>query len=422
MTRDLASDDTAVVCPSRLHGSGVTAGLSSSAEDTVGKANRGTRITNLDRPLARWPDPWRVAVIALATLILCSCRGPAQRACDVSPMPGPQQAGLPSRAYAAAQPVDGSWSPPGIARPWPRDEYLRDGGDEGLPAKVIGTQWEVCGLEPADTVAHFDTLDGRTIIEPSNKVHIYSPRFGAVRKIDSLVSNDGFERVDGLHLPTVIAGPSSTQLVTSSKQNQQADRQIGSRSAGIYRTRWGDGIMATTNKPREYEQDMFMPYENVKVIREGIIDAAEMAHLAAATTAAVVWTADQAVQVILDRQAAMSATADEKLQSVYVAKAPPGDPKLRVIKVADKQDAQPGEEVAFTIRFDNIGNQLIGNVTIIDNLTTRLEFVPDSGQCSVDAQFFTEPNEGDSLVVRCEITDPLEPGEGGVIRFRCVVR
>jgi len=422
MTRDLAGDDTAVVCPSRLHRSGATAGLPSSAADTIGQANRGTRETNLDRPLTRWPDPWRVAVIALATLILCSCRGPSQRACDVSPLPGPQQAGLPPQAYAAAQPIDGAWSPPGIARPWPRDEYLRDGGDEGLPAGVIGTQWEIFGLEPADTVAHFDTLDGRTIVEPSNKVHIYSPRFGAVRKIDSLASNDGYERVVGVHLPTVIAGPTSTQLVTSSKQNLQADRQIGSKSAGVYRTRWGDGIMATTNRPREYEQDMFLPYENVKVIREGIIDAAEMAHLAAGATAAIAWTADQAVQVILDEQAAMSATADEKLQSVYVVKAPPGDPRLRVIKVADKQDAQPGEEVAFTIRFDNIGNQLIGNVTIIDNLTTRLEFVPDSGQCSVDAQFFTEPNEGDSLVVRCEIVDPLEPGEGGVIRFRCVVR
>ena len=37
--------------------------------------------------------------------------------------------------------------------------------------------------------------------------------------------------------------------------------------------------------------------------------------------------------------------------------------------------AQPGEEVEFTLRFDNVGDRVIGNVTIIDSLTTRLEYV-----------------------------------------------
>ena len=83
---------------------------------------------------------------------------------------------------------------------------------------------------------------------------------------------------------------------------------------------------------------------------------------------------------------------------------------------------EPGDEVAFTIRFDNIGNQTIGNVTIIDNLSPRLEYVADSAQCSLAAEFFTEPNDGDSLVVRCEVADPIESGDGGVVRFRCRVR
>ena len=58
----------------------------------------------------------------------------------------------------------------------------------------------------------------------------------------------------------------------------------------------------------------------------------------------------------------------------------PGDPRLRLIKCARKRNALPGEEVEFTLRFDNIGDQVIGNVTIIDNLTTRLEYVPDTAQ------------------------------------------
>ena len=84
--------------------------------------------------------------------------------------------------------------------------------------------------------------------------------------------------------------------------------------------------------------------------------------------------------------------------------------------------AEPGDEVSFTVRFDNVGNQPIGSVQIVDSLTTRLEYVPGSAQCSLAARFSTQPNEGDSLIVRCVLSEPLPPGKGGVFRFRCIVR
>jgi uncharacterized repeat protein (TIGR01451 family) len=93
-----------------------------------------------------------------------------------------------------------------------------------------------------------------------------------------------------------------------------------------------------------------------------------------------------------------------------------------VIKVASTQFAAPGATIDFTIRFDNVGDDVIGNVTVVDNLTTRLEYVPDTAQCSVPAEFSTQPNEGESLALRWEITNPLERGQGGIIRFRCRVR
>ena len=48
--------------------------------------------------------------------------------------------------------------------------------------------------------------------------------------------------------------------------------------------------------------------------------------------------------------------------------------------------------------------------------------MPDSAQSSLRGAFSVEPNEGDSLVLRWEIDKPIEPGDGGVVRFRCVVR
>ena len=65
----------------------------------------------------------------------------------------------------------------------------------------------------------------------------------------------------------------------------------------------------------------------------------------------------------------------------------------------------------------------MGNVTIIDHLMPRLEFVEGSAESSVPAEFKTEqklPEE--SLVLRWEITDVLKVNQGGIIRFQARVR
>ena len=358
---------------------------------------------------------WRMAMIALGVLILCSCRGPVGAQLHGGD-PIANQLQSPHTIF----PESDSRFP--IPEPRsPTDEYLRAGGDNGLPAAVTENT-EVMGREPEDCIAHFDTLDGRTMVEPSNRVHIYSPRFGAVRQVAGLVANERVSRAAAVHMPEKLLSPTTTQPVAVGKQNVQADRQVSARPAGIFRTRQGDGVMSTTNKAREFEQDSFLPYENVKIIREGTFERSETAQLERIVDAAAAWAGNQAVQVVIDEQVAVAEVADQSALGTFTFKAPPGEPRLRVIKVADQQCAKPGDEVAFTIRFDNIGNQQLGNVTIIDNLTTRLEYVADSAQCSLDAEFSTEPNSGGSLVVRCEIAEPIESGDGGVIRFRCRVR
>ena len=165
-----------------------------------------------------------------------------------------------------------------------------------------------------------------------------------------------------------------------------------------------------------------LPYEAPYLVQRGEFIQADKARLAEGTTAATAWTDKKAVQVTLDGREASVFTGDTMLESVFTYVLPPGKPRLRVVKMASKHDARPGETVDFTIRFDNVGDQPLGNVTLMDNLSTRLEFVPDTAQCSVDAAFSSGDNEGESLVLRWEIADPLKVGEGGVIRFQCRVR
>ena len=61
-------------------------------------------------------------------------------------------------------------------------------------------------------------------------------------------------------------------------------------------------------------------------------------------------------------------------------------------------------------------------LTIIDSLTTRLEYVEGSQSSSREAKFDTQENAGELLVLRWALTDPLKVNEGGIVRFQCRVR
>ena len=403
----------------------------------------------------RVPRLGRPILVALCTLVMCSCHAVKQPGGRPWGQADGSPPALPSSAYTGAPPggqtflsgaggqtflsganpagppdvqtgialpyaVSGPWAPPGISQPWPQDEYLADGGDSGVPAGVT-RDGQVRGLDVQDTIAHYDTLDGRTLVEPSNRVWLYSPRFRAVRQVVSLRQDDQVEASSGVYRPERLAVHGEVQTTGKNKQNLQAARQVGRKSLTTFRTRQWDGTMSTAIGPRGF-QDAFLPYENLTVIRTGEFQTAEKGWLARGVSAAVAWSNIQAVQIILDNKAASAVVQNEKAETIFSVEEPPARPRLRVIKVASTPFAEPGDTVDFTIRFDNVGNQPIGNVTILDNLTTRLDYVPQSAQSSVPAGFSTQANEAGSLVLRWEITDPLQPGKGGILRFRCRVR
>jgi uncharacterized repeat protein (TIGR01451 family) len=308
----------------------------------------------------------------------------------------------------------------GNCRPYANDEFIVDGGDFD-PQVRVREDWEVLGLTPEETVAHFDTLDGRTVVEPSNRVCIYAPRFSAVRKVTGVVQNEQSDSLGDINKPVQLVRCDEIQEPVSSKQHIQPIRNTGDRPPLAFISKQGDGAVSTVVGPRSF-QDAFQPYENLQVIRLGQADLAENAWLAQGVDAAVTWSYDQAVQIILDRKTAQTDVGVQKTQLTYTVDQPPANPKLRLIKIASTKTAKPGETVDFTLRFDNVGNQLIGNVTLIDNLTTRLEYVADSAQCNLPADFITKKNDVGSDILRWELKDPLDKAKGGIIRFQCRVR
>jgi uncharacterized repeat protein (TIGR01451 family) len=311
------------------------------------------------------------------------------------------------------------WSPPGIAGPWPRDEYLEDGGDRDIQVN-LDPQGGIHGLELEDTVALYDTIDGRTCIEPSNKVCLYAPRFAAVRKVEMVSQNLQNDQPIGAAAPRLPYVNQEDRLATTAVQPVRPVGGIATRHPSIERV--GEGaVPAVSRQPVALIDGGFAMYENLRVIRHGIFEESEKARLIEAVDAAIVWSLDLAPQVVLDGREAVSVTGDQKAQLTYSIDEP-DHPCLRLIKVASTKMARPGDVVDFTIRFDNMGDQAIKRVVLVDNLTTRLEYVPGTAQSSRPAEFSTDVNEGESLKLRWDFTDPLPVGAGGLVRFQCKVR
>lgn len=311
------------------------------------------------------------------------------------------------------------WAPPGIKGPWPQDEYLHDGGDAEEPV-AVSPEWRVQGLNVEDTVAHYDTMDGRTLVESSNCAYIYAPRFSSVRGVTNVVSS---EMVDG---PTNIVERERVSYfnerarVGTKLEQQQPIGQTANLKLGTYRREQGSGIASTALMPHNYQQ-AFYAYENLSVIRSGTMLGSEKARLAERSESAIAWSKADGVKVFVEKQQAVVSTGDKRAQAIYIVKGPT-DARLRICKIASTPAAQPGDIVDFTIRYDNIGDQTVGNVVILDSLTTRLAYVPDSAQSSRQAHFNAAENSAESLELRWEIDEPIKPGEGGLVRFKCKVR
>ena len=305
-----------------------------------------------------------------------------------------------------------------LAKLYP-DEYICDGGDAGGPVRV-GSDWSLRNLDPEDTVGHYDTLDNRVVVEPSNKVCIYAPRFASARKVSSAFQNEKYLQALLAKRKDTAVIDQSNQLTDQYSQTVAAKRHLLLQPASGLKVRT-PGIELVRRQPVNVLDHDLSTHEDFRVIKFGVHKQSEKAAIADFAAKAVTWSHDKAVQVVVDEEVVQTRVHRQGIETIFFI-GDNGPAKLRVIKTASKADALPGEEIEFTLRFDNIGYQKIGNVTIIDNLTTRLEFVDDSDLCSEECDFVVDENDVESLTLRWEIKDPIDPGKGGLIRFRCVVR
>ena len=180
-----------------------------------------------------------------------------------------------------------------------RYELLHDGGDH-LPKARVRRDWRVLGINPEDTVVHYDTLGGRTEVSASNRVSIYAPRFAATRQVNNAIQYETSSPAARLRIMADPIESESRALAEAVKQQIATVREIsdtvpqalqdGQRGLNVDQTDIAKAVMRK-----------LLPFENLEIIRTGIYDSSEAVFVEKYAQAAQAWTEIQTVQLVLGK-------------------------------------------------------------------------------------------------------------------------
>jgi uncharacterized repeat protein (TIGR01451 family) len=258
------------------------------------------------------------------------------------------------------------------------------------------------------------------IVTPSNRVCIYAPRFAAVRRVVTLVAHEQPVYINEMREEQAPVRAQLDQPLAAARQRHAISVNLGERPPSLFRQRQQAGGLENLQASMDAYNSLGA-YANLEIIRTGEVSDAEKPLLEESIQSAITLTGNQAPQVVFGVKMAQAMVGLRQPGIVYQTDEP-NRPRLRLLKLASRGHAKPGDEIEFTLRFDNIGDQVIGNVTIVDNLSRRFEYIAQSAKSSVDANFTTESTADESTVLRWEVLPPVDPGQGGILRFRVRVR
>ncbi|QDT03017.1 hypothetical protein K227x_13960 [Rubripirellula lacrimiformis] len=319
--------------------------------------------------------------------------------------------------------IDGSQSCGMPAFPCPPgfdpQEYLCDGGDAHGDVFVRRDD-TFGGLQAEDTVVHYTTEAGDIETNASNRVCVYAPRFASVRKITGAVAGGhsiGLATVDRPVGAGRIAINEGGVVIGETTELGHADV---SRRIDAMRDRSRLVPVESVMQPVQ-NVDVLAILAGVKWNQLGQLRDEQKAVLERYAAAAIAWTIDESVEVAIEDLKAPTLTRDQTVEGLTVYDFPDAG-RLQIVKLADRSDAKPGETVSFAIRVDNVGDSPVEQVTLTDNLTTRLEYVVDSQTCSGDAEFSAVANSAASMQLIWKLNGKLRVGESVTVRFDCKVR
>lgn len=355
-------------------------------------------------------------------------------------------------------PVRGT--PPPTGRPWlPKDEFLCDGGDHGMPLH-FGGDGGLAGIDPRDAAIQFrrptmDQLrprfeqlkaqrDAGTISEttyesevrrlerattgvnrprvlPTNLVCIYAPRFAEVRTtigpdqnltVQPLAGLENLQRQQTRILPI---GPN--RLIQNQTPEMNRHR---SRASGLI-ARQRAGAHEEIRILNSADTVVHLAGHVLPVGPEIAKGRQKPALMGETVKLNTIKTAESAVVTGIIEGAAQQIMA-WKPQEIAGVEVPPNRPGLAVIKRVNVNEAEPGDVVTFTIQYRNMGNTPIASVSVIDSLLPRLQYVPGSARGPAGTVFTAGENQAGALELRWDLPGTIAPGAEGSVEFQTTIR
>lgn len=308
---------------------------------------------------------------------------------------------------------------PAVVEMYP-DEYLFDGGDRENP--VHYNDYDRLGLDTEDTIVEYQTHKGKHEVKKSNRVAVYSPRFAAIRSASSPLSGTSVNMLATTEDTVHGVGLEARTVITQHKQREQLEGiRMRSRASGV-ETESQQGSVGQTAYVSGHTK-LNNLFQDTGTETTGQFEQSDEARIAYQVQAAAIWSRTQfPVIAIREQSAHESKRAVKPEEYVGIEDKRKTEGNLRLIKLADKKNAEPGDVITFTIKYENIGDFDVEGIKIVDNLTPRLEYIQDSATSDRKGRLVVEDNNEGSLILTFEVDETVTGHQGGVVTFQARVR
>lgn len=316
--------------------------------------------------------------------------------------------------------------PPGVCATCPRecnshfpDEYICDGGDKDIPVHYFETQRH--GLDFEDTVGEYIDSHGEPQVRPSCRVCVYAPRFASVRTIDVSHVDISYDKLAGHHDDARLVG---VEHQLQPGVETQTDQPIGldrrDSASGLIADTWEGNLTKIEWAGNNIQVNRL--WQEIGFVRDGRFHQEDEARIAMAIQIAHDWSHDLYPIIMADTLQGGLVEASFRAMDMTGIHDPRCPGELRIVKLCEQESALPGDTITFVIRYDNIGQKELTEVRILDNLSPRLELIPESVSFDRAGTPGVQDNNAGGQILVFELAEPL-PGEtGGVLTFDCLVR
>ncbi|WP_010585642.1 DUF11 domain-containing protein [Schlesneria paludicola] len=299
------------------------------------------------------------------------------------------------------------------------DEYLCDGGDRDWPVHYDNFSRD--GLDTEDTVLEYTDRRGYEKMKPSNKVCVYAPRFASVRTVSQPHERHNVSELAGVGQLASTQGM-STRLKASKqiKREMMGGIAVRSRASGLD-TDAAQGTVSQLRRPSAHDKVLNL-YESMSFLMTGKLENTDTARLGLGLQNGMVWTRNEYPVITAKIDVPIEGHFEQSTAVITGIEEKEEAENLRIVKLADKKSALPGDEILFTIRYDNLGGREAHHIRIVDNLTPRLQYIVDSATSDRDGELVLQDNGEGSQILIWELSEPLPGNTGGIVTFKAKVR